>query len=204
MTFTTSTPTNPETDIDGNVYSTVPIGNQIWMAENLKATHFNDGTAIPTVPDNEAWVNLTTPGYCWYNNDSVTYKANYGALYNWYTVSTGKLCPNGWHVPNNDEWIILSNSLGGWYLVGTKLQATGIANWSGSSPETNVTGFTALPGGYRYFDSYTGMGTWTSWWSTTEYVSSIGSSVYCFDIDLFNGGNAFKEFGLSVRCLKDQ
>jgi uncharacterized protein (TIGR02145 family) len=203
-TFTTSIPTDPVSDIDGNIYRTVPIGDQVWMAENLKTTHFNNGTAIPIVPDNKEWINLTTPGYCWYNNDSANYKADYGALYNWYTVATGKLCPNGWHVPSGDDWISLSNSLGGRYAIGTKLQATGIANWSGSSPETNVTGFTAVPSGYRDFGDFTGIGNYINWWSATEQITQYGSLVFYFDgASLSNNDNIINESGYAVRCLKD-
>ena len=87
------------TDKDGNVYRTIQIGTQVWMAENLKTTKYNDGNSIPNVTDNTTWRNLATPAYCYYNNDGVTNKSIYGALYNWFTVNTGKLCPTGWHVP---------------------------------------------------------------------------------------------------------
>ena len=105
-------------DIDGNVYHTVTIGTQVWMVENLKTTKYNDGTAIPLVTDNTAWGALTTPGYCWYNNDSATYKNTYGALYNWYAVNTGKLAPTGWHVPTDSEWTVLTTYLGGQSVAG--------------------------------------------------------------------------------------
>jgi hypothetical protein len=106
-------PSNLVKDIDGNVYDTVTVGTQTWMVENLKTTRYNDGTAIPLVTKSVAWETLSTPGYCWYNNDESTYKAPYGALYNWYTVNTGKLCPTGWHVPGDSEWIVLIDFLGG-------------------------------------------------------------------------------------------
>jgi uncharacterized protein (TIGR02145 family) len=116
-------------DIDGNYYKTIQIGSQIWMAENLKTTRYNDGSNIPLVTDNTAWSNLTTPGYCWYNNDAATYKNVYGALYNWYAVNTGKLCPSGWHVPSEYEWTLLVNYLGGVYAAGGKLKETGTTHW---------------------------------------------------------------------------
>ena len=100
------------TDIEGNTYKTVKIGNQIWMAENLKTTKFNDGTAIPLVIKQKDWNNLTTAGYCWYKNDSSMYSRIYGALYNWYAVNTGKLCPVGWNVPTEAAWISLLEYLG--------------------------------------------------------------------------------------------
>jgi uncharacterized protein (TIGR02145 family) len=98
------------TDIDGNVYKTVKIGNQWWMAENLKTTKYNDGTSIPLVINNTAWVNKATSGYCWYYNDT-SYKNIYGALYNWYTVNTGKLAPAGWHIPTDAEWCTITQFL---------------------------------------------------------------------------------------------
>ncbi len=100
------------TDNDGNVYHTVAIGKQVWMAEDLKTTKYNDGTPIPLVTDGTAWVNLNTPGCCWYNNDADTYKATYGALYNWYAVNTGKLAPAGWRVASDADWKTLEMSLG--------------------------------------------------------------------------------------------
>jgi uncharacterized protein (TIGR02145 family) len=100
------------TDGDNNNYPIVNIGAQTWMEENLKTTKYKDGsTAIPLVTDDTDWGNLTAPGYCWYDNNEATYKATYGALYNWYTVSTGNLCPTGWHVPIDADWTILENYL---------------------------------------------------------------------------------------------
>jgi hypothetical protein len=83
-------------DGDGNLYNVIKIGDQLWMKENLKTTRYNDGSTIPLVIDITTWANLTTPGYCWYNNDKATYGNTYGALYNWYPVKTGKLCPAVW------------------------------------------------------------------------------------------------------------
>jgi hypothetical protein len=100
------------TDIDGNIYKTVRIGSQTWMAENLKTTLYNDGTKIPHVTDDSRWVTLETGAYRWYMNDENQYKGLYGALYNWYTVKGGKLCPVGWHVPGDEEWKKLEMELG--------------------------------------------------------------------------------------------
>ena len=105
--------TTPLVDFDGNIYTTVKIGDQIWLVGNLKTTRYNDGSPIPKVADYMAWSNQAAPAYCWYNNDSLTYKPSYGALYNWYAVSTGKLCPVGWHVPTDGEWTSLTEYLGG-------------------------------------------------------------------------------------------
>jgi hypothetical protein len=104
-------------DNDGNTYPTIGIEGQRWMDEDLKTTKLYDGTSIPLVPDSIQWITLTTPGYCWYNNDS-TYKKTYGALYNGYSVQTGKLCPTGWHIPTVKEWYTLAYYLGGEYETG--------------------------------------------------------------------------------------
>ena len=100
-------------DNDGNTYKTVVIGTQTWMAENLKTTKYNDGTAIPLVEDKAAWSALRTPGYCWYNNDAAANKSTHGALYNWYAVGTGNLAPTGWHVPTSAEWQTLMTYMQG-------------------------------------------------------------------------------------------
>ena len=99
------------TDIENNNYKTVKIGTQWWMAENLKTTKYNDGTSIPYVTDNWEWYNLTTPAYCWKNNDPEANKNIYGAMYNWYAVNTGKLCPAGWHVSTKPDWETLKTCM---------------------------------------------------------------------------------------------
>jgi uncharacterized protein (TIGR02145 family) len=98
------------TDKDGNIYKTVTLGTQIWMAENLRTTKYNDGTDIPKVTVNNDWYNLTTDAYCWYNNDETAFKDTYGALYNGFAANT-KLCPTGWHIPSNADWTDLGNYL---------------------------------------------------------------------------------------------
>jgi uncharacterized protein (TIGR02145 family) len=222
-TLTVAMPT--VTDIDGNVYTSVLIGNQIWTVENLKTTHFNDGTEIPLVTGNSQWVNLTTPGYCWFNNDN-TNKAKYGALYNWFAANTNTLAPAGWHVPTDAEWSTLEN-----YLI-----ANGY-NWDGSTTgnkiakalaaksdwtvETsspgqvgynqqslnNRSGFSALPSGYRGYAGFFGsQGDNGDFWSTTA-----------IDVDdawyrgiAWNGENIYKSgpgegkmCGFSVRLIRD-
>jgi uncharacterized protein (TIGR02145 family) len=139
------------TDKDDNTYTAVTIGTQVWIIENLKTTKYNDGTTIPNITDNEVWANLTTPGYCWYDNDASTFKAIYGALYNWYAVNTGKLCPLGWHIPTRDDYTTLMLFLdtdGTWDNndAGGKLKETGTIHWlSPNIGATNESGFTALP-----------------------------------------------------------
>jgi uncharacterized protein (TIGR02145 family) len=195
-------------DIDGNVYNTTKIDRQIWMAENLKTTKFNDGTPITLITDSATWANLVSPGYCWYNNDQVTYKHLYGALYNWYTVNKGKLCPTGWHVPADEEWTVLTTYLGGEGSAGPKLKECGKDHWiSNVAPAmgTNATNFTALPGGNRYDigifinSTYNGF-----WWSATESSPlSAWSRVMYSDYYGVVRGYSNKKHGFSVRCLKD-
>ena len=204
---TTASGTQTVTDIDGNIYHTVTIGTQVWMVENLKTTKYNDGTAIPNVTDNTAWLNLTTPGYCWYNNDAPTYKSTYGALYNWYSVNTGKLCPTGWHVPTDAEWTTLTTYLGGEAVAGGKMKETGTIHWYESPVETsNSSGFTAIPGGMRYYNDgiFKGIGITGIWWSSSENSSNSAWCRYFFyatnDVSKLVDN---KPDALSVRCLKN-
>lgn len=209
ITFYTSGASTTVLDADGNIYNTLTIGNQVWMGSNLKTTKYNDNTTIPLVTDNTTWANLSTSGYCWYNNDATTYKGAYGALYNWYTVSTGKLCPTGWHVPTDAEWTILTNYLGGLGVAAGKLKETGLDHWaSPNSDATNSTGFTGLPGGHRYqnfsqvFESvnYGGF-----WWSATSYnTTSAWVKIMINAYSTLSDRNAYsKQSGSSVRCMKN-
>jgi len=204
--------TGTVTDIEGNFYKTVKIGSQWWMAENLKTTRYNDSTTIPLVTDSATWFNLNTPGYCWYNNDSSVYKDTYGALYNWYTVNTGKLAPIGWHIPTNDEWTILINYLGGKDVAGGKMKETGTVHWESPNIEaTNESGFTALPGGDREnvigWDSgfeFAGIRVIGTWWTATEYVTTCAWTRHLFSYGPYVGEwDNFKVAGMSVRCVRD-
>jgi uncharacterized protein (TIGR02145 family) len=178
------------------------------MAENLKTTKYKDGTAIPLVTDNKTWCNLSTPGYCWFNNDATTYKNAYGALYNWYTVSTVKLCPTGWHVPTDYEWMILISNLGGLDIAGGNLKETGTMHWtSPNTGATNKSGFLALPGGLRHLDyggTFGGIGYTSNWWSATEYMATHAwlFALYYKDANVTRGFSN-KIFGCSIRCIKD-
>jgi uncharacterized protein (TIGR02145 family)/uncharacterized repeat protein (TIGR02543 family) len=191
-------------DQDGNVYTEVTIGTQVWMVQNLKTTKYNDGSAIPLVSDSATWAGLTTPGYCWYGND-VGNKATYGALYNWYTVNTGKLAPVGWHVPTDAEWTTLATFIGGVW-PGGKLKEAGLAHWADPNEgATNEFGFTALPGGYRPpYGSFTEITKSGYWWCSTE--SDTSNAWYCylyFFNDTFIRYSHYKSYGHSVRLLKD-
>ena len=206
-------------DIDGNVYSTITIGTQVWMVENLKTTKYRDGSNIPNVTDNAEWSNLNSSGYCWYNND-ISNKNKYGALYNWFTLNTEKLAPTGWHVPNDIEWGILQN-----YLInngyGSQGDGTDIAKsmaatsgWSifstsgtvgNDSGSNNSSGFSALPGGSRDLDgTFRYLGNDGVWWQNSKYSTegawSLGIN---FNSRFIYHGVAYMLSGYSVRCVKD-
>jgi len=211
ITFTTISPT--VTDIDGNVYDAITIGGQIWMQENLKTTRLIDGTAITLTNDPTTWVNLslsTTPEYCFYNYDAATYKNIYGPLYNWNAVSSGELCPNGWHVPTDPELTQLISNVGGSSIGGGNLKEIGTAHWvSPNIGATNETSFTALPGGWNMNGSFSGggfgtVGYYAIFW-TSSFVDPYQRVYY-----IVNGSagvspySASPTYGCSVRCLRDQ
>jgi uncharacterized protein (TIGR02145 family) len=196
------------TDIDGNVYAVVPIGTQFWMQENLKTENLNDGTPIPDITDAVVWENTKTPALCYYNNDKAANKNIYGALYNWYSVSSGKLCPEGWHVPTSDEWTILFDFVGGSDIAGYKLKEAGTSHWQDPNYASDEYVFKALPGGYQY----TSTGHW--------YVYGLGSNAYWGTTTLNSettiiASNVVNQYyygqypiisitsGLSVRCVKN-
>ncbi|HSL86438.1 MAG TPA: fibrobacter succinogenes major paralogous domain-containing protein, partial [Bacteroidales bacterium] len=195
------------TDTEGNIYKTISIGTQIWMAENLKTTKYNDGSTIPLVTDSVIWSILTTPAYCWYDNNEDAYKTLYGALYNYYTVMTGKLCPTGWHVPSNDEWILLESYLGGADVAGIKLKEAGFEHWkqtSRGSIATNESGFTGLPSGYRWKDgTFNKIGENNMFWGSTGCGYPNGRyRTQSYEGD-FNFEGCQDIIGASVRCVKD-
>jgi uncharacterized protein (TIGR02145 family) len=198
-------------DFDGNSYTFVTIGTQIWMAENLKTTSFRDGTAIiyPGT-DNAAWAANTIGAYAWYNNDEATYKDLYGALYNWHAVNSGILCPTGWHVPDETEWTVLTNYIGGLEEGGGKLKEVGTDHWTEpNAGATDEYGFKGLPGGWRrHTGEYGLIGSNSFWWSATAFdattawdrhISRATTILY-----VGNNGVAYeKGRGFSVRCIKD-
>jgi uncharacterized protein (TIGR02145 family) len=189
------------TDQDGNVYKTVTIGTQSWMAENLRTTRYNDGTTIPNVLDNDEWKALTSGAYCNYNNTTRTDTiATYGRLYNWYAVNTGKLAPTGWHVATDVEWTQLTDYLS---IFEGKLRETGTSHWaSPNTGATNETGFTALPGGSRFNGTFTSIGYYGYWWSATESITNYAWYRGITDTDIYRDDNV-KELGFSVRCVRD-
>ena len=207
MSFTTlDGSTGTVTDIDGNVYHTVTIGTQVWMVENLKVTHYRNGDPIPNVTDNTAWSNITTGAYCNYNNDANNVTI-YDRLYNWFTVNDSRnIAPTGWHVPTDAEWTTLTTFLGGASIAGGKLKETGTTHWlTPNEGATNETGFTALPGGGRFYNgAFFNIGYNGNWWSATEFNASYAWNRYMN----YNNSNVYrydfnKELGFSVRCVRD-
>ncbi len=197
-------------DVEGNSYKTVYIGTQQWMAENLKVTKYNDGTAIPNITDYMQWTNLNTGAWAYYNDD-IANNSKYGKLYNWYALSpttngNKNICPTGWHVPTDSEWTVLTDYLDGITVAGGKMKEVGTTNWN--SPNTdasNTSLFTALPGGRKTSGgNYLEIGTSGYWWSFTE--SNITDSRY-FYLSIYDGifhrVAYIKKAGFSVRCLKD-
>ena len=195
------------TDIDGNTYNTVQIGNQVWMSENLKTTRYRNGGQIPNVTtDNTAWVNLTTGAWSYYNND-VSNNAIYGKLYNWYTTLGDTLCPTGWGVPTDAEWTTLTTYLGGESVAGGKMKTIGNAYWEGSNTGAiNSSGFSVLPGGGRFNGgSFGNISYYAFFWSATEYDGSVAwfRVLNASDGLAYRSTNGIKSFGVSVRCLRD-
>jgi uncharacterized protein (TIGR02145 family) len=202
------------TDLDGNDYKTIQIGTQIWMAENLRTTKYNDNTPINLLSDYKQWWLSNLPGYSWLNNEESKFKTTYGAYYNWSAVNTGKLCPTDWHVPSDSEWNVLVNYLGGTPVdVGDKIKEKGDTHWlNARSGTTNETGFTALPAGYRNFEGSffpgNNFGFWRGseayWWSSTASFSQGAylRVIYSNSNSLMRGSWTIL-MGHSVRCLKD-
>jgi uncharacterized protein (TIGR02145 family) len=199
-------------DIDGNAYKMIKIGNQTWIAENLKTSKYNDGSKISYLSDNSElnWQNDSYAAFFYYNNDS-TYNLKYGKLYNWYAVSpttnnNKNICPTGWHVPSSAEWNVLTDYLGGDAVAGGKMKEVGLTSWNTiNKGATNVSLFTAKPAGLRNSNvAFTLLGLSAEWWSITEENTNKA-----FYIDIFNSSESVTKFSSnkynarSVRCLKD-
>jgi len=201
--------TGTVTDIDGNVYNTVKIGNQWWMAENLKVRHYQNGDSLVNETDIVAWYLWGEGVYCSYNNSSSN-AYTYGLLYNWYTVDDSRnIAPVGWHIPSDEEWQELVSTLGGDSLAGGKMKEASLQYWQYPNYyATNCTGFSALPGGGRWGIADAQLGEVAFFWSATESIS-IGAWYYALHYgssgigrtDFSNGLS--KKYGYSVRCVKD-
>ena len=208
-------------DADGNIYTEVRIGGQVWMVENLKTTKYRDGIPIPKMSESVYWL----PGYCWYENDSATYKRPYGALYNWYVVDPQNsriVAPEGWHVPSDSEWTELQVFLieNGYNYDSSKydnkiaksLAATTLWNTENREgaigddlSKNNRSGFSAYPAGSGGPVEFGGIGNQCYWWTTTIFQES--DEVWHRYLDYFyfhlDHGSSAKKIGLSIRCLRD-
>jgi uncharacterized protein (TIGR02145 family) len=198
-------------DAIGNSYSVIEAGSQVWMAENLRTTRYNDETEIPPVTDNSAWSLLTEPGYCWFNNDQNTYGEIYGALYNWYAVdpaSNGEknICPVGWRVPTDSEWGSLASFLDPTLSSsGGMLKEAGTQHWSATTTNTtNKSGFTGLPGGFRNnLGQFSQNGNYGFWWTSSLFQEGY-ASLRTLDYETTGVGSAglLIVYGNSFRCIK--
>jgi len=211
------------TDVDGNTYRTVQIGDQCWMAENLKVTHYRNGDSIPCITDAAEWSNLSTGAYCNYGNDEENV-STYGRLYNWFTVKDSRnIAPDGWHVPSDEEWRQLEIYLGmspseaqdmmGWRgtYEGGKMKTAGTIEgedglWhSPNTDATNESAFAAVPGGHRntrgYFDR---MGTYAIFWSTTKFDSDYAFTRYLYyKSSMVGRSDGNNHYGFSIRCVRN-
>ncbi len=217
-TATAISASNPVTDFDGNEYQTVNIGNQIWMTENLKVTHYPDGTVIPLITNNTTWKNLAdndlADAYCYYNNNA---SSVYGALYTSAAAMKGSgssnlnpsgvqgVCPDGWHLPSSSEWNELIDILGGPLVAGGKLKSVSV--WkSPNTGATNESTFTALPGGYRRGDNgISAASSYTGTWHSTYHLNNTNVLIYTIGYSSAHAGSSsmVKSGGYSVRCVKD-
>ncbi len=194
------------TDYDGNVYNTVTIGTQVWMKQNLKVTHYRNGDPIPNVTDNSAWNALTSGAFCSYNNDNNNV-STYGLLYNYYTISdTRKVCPSGWHVPEDWELTTVDNLFGGTSVAGGKLKEAGTSHWaSPNTGATNESNFTFLPGGMRFDNgTYQLLGTaGFEWSSTMQGAYNTWYRWFGNTTAASNKNPGSLTYGFSIRCLSD-
>ncbi len=204
--------TNTVTDIDANVYETVKIGGQWWMAENLKVTKYRSGEAIPNVMDNSEWLYLNSGAYCCYNNENDNI-GTHGLLYNWYVVNDSrKLAPEGWHLPSDEEWKTLEMYLGmsqaeadKWGTLGrdsgSKIKSK--SGWPSDCNGTNESGFSALPGGYRLSEDFHHMVDIAAFWSATEVDSYSAWGRMLGDSEDITRNWFDNRYGFSIRCIRD-
>lgn len=186
---------------------TVTIGTQTWMTSNLDVSHFRNGDTIPEVRTAAAWKQANDnhqPAWCYYDNNPANGR-RYGKLYNWYAVTSPKqLAPEGWHIPSDAEWMVLGDFLGGADTAAFAMKTT--SGWNDGGNGSNESGFSALPGGYRFYDqSFSNLGEYGYWWSSN--LDNSGGLAKVRHINQYNGilweRLEWIEEGLSVRCIKD-
>ena len=198
-------------DIDGNEYTTVRIGTQTWLVENLKVSHYRNGDPIQNITENSRWSSLSTGAWCYYNNNEI-YDRDYGKLYNWYAVNDSRnIAPIGWHVPTESEISTLINYLGGDKVARGKLIQTGTSHWNEFDSEaTNSSRFSALPGGCRNergsFNNdfgFSPFGNVAYWWCSTNKDTFTACYLLIAKFGLLRS-NGSKLNGYSIRCVKDK
>lgn len=212
---------NQISDIDGNTYNTVLIGTQCWMKENLKTTTYKNGTGITHIPNNATWAAYTSGAYAWYDNNS-SWKDIYGAIYNGYAaLDANGLCPDGWHVPTLNEWIALTDHIGGTGSphgnelkscrqvsspLGGDCNTSDHPRWNahGTHYGTDDYGFSALPGGFRWLSGpFYSIGEYGIWWSSTVVGNLLENRDLGYSSGYVHTGGSNLFFGYSVRCIKD-
>ena len=197
--------TGPVEDIDGNVYATVTIGDQIWMKENLRTTKYNNGDLIPNISSYPQWDTLTQPAWALYGNNG-SFQNAYGKLYNGYAVEDQRnLCPTGWRIPDESDMDILLNHLGGDFYAARKLKEAGLISWNSPNDATNESGFTGRGGGLRQDDGvFTSLGNVAFYWQKntdgSRYFTLINSTHM---LTTYNALAPSFGYAFSVRCLKD-
>jgi uncharacterized protein (TIGR02145 family) len=209
LTFTTRI-----IDIEGNEYHAIVIGTQTWMAENLKVTHLNDGSEINMISSDLEWYTSKTPAYCWYYN-IVPQGGDNSPLYNFYTVNSGKLCPEGWSLPSDGEWKTLEMFLGmsqaeadmlNWRGDETSTQLKAVDGWYVLNGIQDMYGFKALPAGIRHgaTGGFEGYNQGASWWSSSVYDGTNGwyRSISSGETTIYRGYQ-INQSGFSVRCIKN-
>lgn len=205
-------------DIEGNEYSTILIGDQEWFVDNLRTTTYNDGVGIPTAQDSADWSALTTGAYTVFPhslidglNAAEEVLEHYGALYNYYTVETGKLCPAGWRVPTREDWDILIDYVGGESIGGGKLKSVRTVpdphpRWN--RPNTGATddwGFKALPSDHRTSKGeFFFVGSFAVWWTSTEADAEKACDIALgFISNAVTRDSVSKKAGFAIRCMRD-
>jgi len=211
------------TDIDGNRYNTVQIGEQLWMAENLRTSRYANGDLIPNITDQERWFNLETGAWVYYDNNSA-FHDKYGKLYNWFAVADERgLCPGGWRIPDAGDWYKMKQYLGleeddiiygngGIFMYGQRINLAGKlmtadhGYWTGdNSVASNESGFSGIPGGVLSSRGFINMGRVGRWWSTSEPQKRIGGEISLIinDRTVYDrGAVSTRQHGHSVRCLR--
>jgi uncharacterized protein (TIGR02145 family) len=213
-------------DIDGNSYKTIKIGSQLWMAENLKVTKYSNGDTLQNIIEANIWDRINFGAYCVYDND-ISNVVTYGLLYNWYAINNYRnICPCGWHIPNNSDWDILFEILGGEEIAGNKMKESGNIHWLYCDTSISITefqcgnnssGFTALPAGIRKGEWYHPPGEplvydvlfelkyhYCFFWIGSDRDEQVSYNLFLgYYSDITRGTNNSKTDGYSVRCIKD-